>query len=112
LDVLLISAERRSFSSCVSGIHVSVVGRILTVWVTKGAATAPRIARESATFHCFMANHPGKTQATLQHLRQFRTIRPAPVIHHVCLLLSLCSTASNLIFVGPRSNFFTRWRRL
>jgi hypothetical protein len=33
-----------------------VVERILTVWVTKGAAMAARIARESATFHCFTAN--------------------------------------------------------
>src|SRR6476620_9527420 len=55
LDVSLNSAEMRSFSSCVRGIHVSVVGCILTVWVTKGAAIAPRIAREIATFHCFMA---------------------------------------------------------
>src|SRR5262245_41384269 len=84
LDVSLISAEMRSLSSCVSGIHVSVVGRILTVWVTKGAAIAPRIAREIATFHCFMAHAPDKTQATLQHPRQIWTPRPALITHVVC----------------------------
>src|SRR5262245_14585871 len=77
LDVLLISAEMRSFSSCVRGIHVSVVGCILTVWVTKGAAIAPRVAREIATFHCFMANAFDKTQATLQHPQHIRTSRAA-----------------------------------
>src|SRR6476620_7960041 len=81
LDVLLISAEMRSFSSCVRATHDSVVGSIVTVRVMKGAAIAPRIAREIAIFQCFMANAPDKTQVILQHLRQFRTLRATGIIH-------------------------------
>src|SRR6476620_7567786 len=81
LDVLLISAEMRSFSSCVRATHDSVVGSIVTVRVMKGAAIALRIARENEIFQCFMANAPDKTQATLQHLQQIRSLRPAWIIH-------------------------------
>jgi len=64
-----------------------VVGSIVTVRVMKGAAIAPRIAREIAIFQCFMANAPDKTQATLQHLRQIRAFRAAWIIHIVRRLL-------------------------